>query len=76
MKLLGPQVSANAPAVQMMLLAASVVRIGDNKIPPPSSEREIEAILQQLEFEGLVAVQALADKAGELNKEALDLAKN
>ncbi|GGH14870.1 hypothetical protein GCM10007036_14460 [Alsobacter metallidurans] len=53
-KLLGAN-SANQQALNIAMSACSVTAIDGERITPPNSEREIEAMIQRLDFHGLQA---------------------
>jgi hypothetical protein len=57
-KAAGPQLAQNPPWLGTALLAASVTAIDDIPIPAPTSEAQIEAIVQRLGDEGINAVSA------------------
>ncbi len=62
-------VGANASGIdaymQAAILAASVIKIGDDAVPFPSSKMQLEALVERLDEDGLSAVQdALVDMLG------------
>jgi hypothetical protein len=57
-KALGPELSNNAPYLSAARIAASVQMIDDVPVPFPTSESALEALLQRLDEDGVVAVAA------------------
>jgi hypothetical protein len=54
-KAMGPTAS-NAAAMDLATLASSVTEIDGDSVAPPSTERELEFLMQRLDFDGLAAV--------------------
>lgn len=61
--------AANPASMEMATLACCVVRIDVTDIAPPQNERDVEFIIQQLDFDGIAAageaLQQLTDPAVE-----------
>ncbi len=57
-KAAGPALAENQPWMSMASLAMSLTEIDGVPVPPPSSERQIEAIIERL---GDAGVNAIAD---------------
>lgn len=63
-KALGPGLAQNDRYVGYAMLAMCVVAIDDVPVPQPGSEGQVEALVQRLGDEGMVAIgQELADAA-------------
>ena len=73
-KAAGPVLAQNSPWVGIALLACSVMAIDDVPVPPPSSEGQIEGLVQRLGDEGIRAVAGVLDVAA--RPVDLDAAKN
>ncbi len=58
------------------MLAASVVKIDEHFLPRALKERDIEATIEMLDFQGLAAVGEGLKRLGEQAKDGIDAAKN
>jgi hypothetical protein len=68
--------SSNPAAMDLAILAASVSKIDTTVIAMPSSERDVEFLIQQLDFDGIAAAgEALKKLSGDDDAEN-DAAKN
>lgn len=55
-KALGAIAASNPATLDMAMIACTVRQIDTTKYPLPTSERDVQLLIQQLDFEGLVAV--------------------
>ncbi len=55
-KALGPMLSQNAPYLGMAMLASSVTAIDEVPVPPPTTELQVEQMVQRLGDGGIAAV--------------------
>ena len=75
-KAIGAESAANTTLVQMYLPVLYVAQIGEEVVFPPSTEREVEAVISLLDEAGLVAVmkgvqEHFGGADGEAAKEAV-----
>lgn len=68
--------SSNAATMDMAILASSVIKIDGAPVTPPSTEREIEALIKRLDFEGIAAAGEALGKLVAKDGEAIEVAKN
>jgi hypothetical protein len=62
-KALGPSLSVNDPYFDLAFIAASVSMIDDVPVPFPTSEANVEAVLERLGTGGVVAVDGFLPSA-------------
>jgi len=60
-KVLGSELSLNAPYLGMALLACSVSAIDDVPVPPPVTEDQLESLVRRLGDDGIAAVADALD---------------
>jgi len=72
------QAASNSASLDMAILVCSVRQIDDEDVPMPATEKEIEALIQRLDFDGIAAVsEGLAKLNGaETKEETVENAKN
>ncbi|WP_293857206.1 hypothetical protein [uncultured Alsobacter sp.] len=68
--------SSNQATMNMAMSACSVIAIGGEPVSPPSTEREIEAVLQRLGYEGLAAAGEALQKVASTREQVIEQAKN
>ena len=69
--------SASNPAtMDLATIASSVKKIDAENIAVPSSEREVELLIQRLDFDGLAAAGEALKKMNDADEEGLAAAKN
>lgn len=68
--------SNNSATMEMATLASSVTKIDATPVAPPSTEREIEALINRLDFEGIAAAGEALGKLVAKDDEATEVAKN
>lgn len=68
--------SSNKAAMDLAIIASSVKKIDATDIAMPSTEREVEFLIQQLDFDGLAAAGEALKKLGETEAGDIDAAKN
>ena len=78
MKILGPENAKNEPLVGNAMLAFLVREINGEQVMQPNSERQLEAIIERLDDDGLAAVaKCLIDKFGvEVSTDSDEITKN
>lgn len=74
-KVLGASAN-NAAAMELAVIASSVKKIDATEIAMPSTELEVEFLIQQLDFEGLTAAGEALKKLGKTDGKGIDIAKN
>lgn len=74
-KVLGP-FSSNAATMDMATLACTVRKIDATDIAFPATEREVEFLIQQLDFDGITAAGEALRKLNLDEEAALEAAKN
>jgi len=67
--------SSNPASMDLAVLVSSVKKIDATHVAPPSSEAEIEFLIQQLDFDGIAAVGEALKKLGEQDS-SVDASKN
>jgi hypothetical protein len=60
-KAVGPELAQNPPYFGMAALAACVIDIDGVPVPPPTTEAQLESLVQRLGDEGIEAVAQLFD---------------
>ena len=68
--------SNNAASMDLATLASSVRKIDGMDIAPPANEREVEFLIQQLDFDGLAAVGEALQKFNVADDGGVEAAKN
>jgi hypothetical protein len=69
--------SANAATMDLAIIASSVKKIDATLVSMPASEREVEFLIQQLDFDGIAAAgEALKKLSGDAGDSEIDIAKN
>ena len=69
--------TANNPAaMDLAVIASSVTKIDATNIAVPATEREVEFLIQQLDFDGLNAAGEALKKLSKEDEAAIDAAKN
>ena len=68
--------SGNAAAMDLAIIASSVKKIDATAIAMPSTEREVEFLIQQLDFDGIAAAGEALKKLAKTDAEDTDAAKN
>jgi hypothetical protein len=68
-KAVGPELAQNPPYFGMAALAATVIDIDGVPVPPPTTEAQLESLVQRLGDEGIEAVARLFDKAERIEPE-------
>ncbi|MBR0693679.1 hypothetical protein [Bradyrhizobium lablabi] len=63
-------VSSNQAAMDFAMIAATVRKIDATKFPIPSTERDVEFMIQQLGFEGINAAGVALEKLNRQDEEA------
>lgn len=74
-KVLG-QHAANQATLDMATLASTVCRIDTQDIAFPASDKDIEFVIQQLDFDGIAAAAEAMKKLSASDEEILETAKN
>jgi hypothetical protein len=74
-KVMGASAS-NAAAMDLAVLASSVKKIDATNISVPATEREVEFLIQQLDFDGLGAAGEALGKLAAEDEGELEAAKN
>lgn len=67
-KAAGPQLALNQPWLAMAIIASSVTAIDDVPIPPPSTETQIEGLVDRLGDSGIEAVAQVIEPLAEANE--------
>jgi hypothetical protein len=68
--------ASNAATMELAVIAASVKAIDDDEIMPPATEREVEHLMQRLDFHGLNAAGEALKQLGEKDGDSTEAAKN
>jgi hypothetical protein len=68
--------ASNAAAMDLAVIASSVKKIDATDIAMPSTERDVEFLIQQLDFDGIAAAGEALKKLGAAGAEDNDAAKN
>jgi hypothetical protein len=68
--------STNPAAMDLAIIVSSVKKIDATDIAMPSTEREVEFLIQQLDFDGIAAAGEALKKLGKTDSEDIDAAKN
>jgi hypothetical protein len=68
--------AANPATMDMATLVASVTRINADPVAFPATERDIEFLIQQLDFDGIAAVGEALHKLSEQDGAEIETAKN
>jgi hypothetical protein len=68
--------STNPAAMDLAIIVSSVKKIDATDIAMPSTEREVEFLIQQLDFDGIAAAGEALKKLGKTDIADIDAAKN
>jgi hypothetical protein len=68
--------SSNAAAMDMAMIASSVRKIDATPVAMPTTEREVEFLIQQLDFDGIAGAAEALGKLVAKDDEAIEAAKN
>ena len=74
LRAIGPAQSNNEPYVNIVNVACSVLSIDGQPMPPVSSERSIDFVLEMLGDEGVVAIGAFMNKQKQESRAAATIA--
>jgi hypothetical protein len=75
-KMLGADTAKNEIYVNMVVPLLWVVEIDGDAVAPPATERQIEAIIQRLGYEGVAAIGAFVQEKAEASLASPDNVKN
>lgn len=70
------QTASNAASMDLAILASSVKKIDATEIAMPSTEREVEFLIQQLDFDGIAAAGEALKKLSADPEVEIESAKN
>lgn len=69
------QAASNEASMDLAILASSVTRINATNFAPPATERDVEYLIQQLDFDGIAAAGEALKTLSE-DQGAIEAAKN